>query len=100
MTYSFTDYVSEKETLKDRLQEWKYDRTGQEGIKLDEDSLASEDGKRQIGFDIHFICLMFQVKLSDFSVKYTAHTVVSTLRVKKKKEGELRNHSASAFLCL
>jgi len=29
---------------------------------------------------------MFKVKLSDFSVKYTAHTAVSTLRVKKKRK--------------
>lgn len=84
--------------MSDRLQEWQYDRIGREGIKPNEDSLACEDGKRQTGFDIYFICLMFKVKLSDFSVKYTAHTVVSTLRVKKKKEGELRNHSASVHL--
>lgn len=86
MTYSFTDHVSEKDTLKDRLQEWEYDRVEREGIKLDEDSLASEDGKRQIRFGIHFIWLMFKVKLSDFSIKYTAHTAVSTLRVKKRKK--------------
>ena len=83
MTYSFTDDASEKETLKDRLQEWEYNRIGREGVKLNEDSLASEDGKRQTGFYIHFICLMFKVELSDFSVKHTAHTAVSTLRVKK-----------------
>jgi len=50
MTYSSADYISEKGTLKDSLQEWEYDRIAQEGIKLTEDSLASEDGKRQTGF--------------------------------------------------
>lgn len=40
-----------------------------EGIKLNEESLAPEDGKRQTGFDIHFIYLTFEVKLSDFSIK-------------------------------
>lgn len=95
--YSFTDCVSEKETLKDRLQEWEYDRIGREGIKLDEDSLTSGDGKRQIGFDVHFICLTFKVKLSDFSVKYTAHTAVSTLRVKKR---ERRGAEKSQCICI
>lgn len=68
MTYSFTDYISEKETLKERLQELDYNRNGQEGIRLNYDSQASEGGKRQIRLDIHGICLMFR----DFSVKYTA----------------------------
>ena len=45
-----TDHLSEKETLKDRLQEWEYDSMGREGIKVSEDSLvASEDGRRKKG---------------------------------------------------
>lgn len=85
MIYSFTDNVSEKETWEEKLQEWKYDRISWEGIKLDEDSLAAENENRQDVFNIHFICLIFKLKPSDYNVKYTADTAVSTLRVKKKK---------------
>lgn len=84
MIYSFTEIVSEKETWKEKLQEWKYDRISWEGIELDEDSLAAENENRQDVFNIHFIRLMFKLKPSDYNVKYTVDTAVSSLRVKKK----------------
>jgi len=39
-----------------KLQAQKYDRISWEDIKLGEDSLTAENGKRQV-FYIHFICL-------------------------------------------
>lgn len=49
-------WKKKKKNMERKLQAQKYDRISWEGIKLDEDSLTAENGKRQV-FYIHFICL-------------------------------------------
>lgn len=83
MTYSFTGNVFEKKekTWKGKLQAQKYDRISWEDIKLDEDSLAAENGKRLV-----FDALCLPLRPTNLNVKYTVHTTVSNLRVKNEKK--------------